>query len=196
MATKIIETNYMEIFRSFCTIVRALSLVGLVAACGSTPPPLKDTVQVWPDAIDVFKAGYQGVSEKYIEYISIDRLALDGIKGFSSIDPALHVRKSENSITLSYTGQRILSVDLPKSNDVHGWAELTSDLAIAARAYSTDMKAADAEKIYEAGFDGVLSKLDLYSRYSGQKTPARTALNAMGLAALGLASNVLTAHYA
>ena len=186
MATKIIETNYMEIFRSFCTILRALILVGLIAACGSTPPPLKATVQVWPDAIDVFKAGYQGVSEKYIEYISIDRLALDGIKGFSSIDPALHVRKSENSITLSYTGQRILSIDLPKSNDVHGWAELTSDLAIAARAYSTDMKAADAEKIYEAVFDGVLSKLDLYSRYSGAEDARENRAQRDGFGGIGI----------
>ena len=186
MATKIIETNYMETFRSFRTILCALSLVGLVAACGSTPPTLKATVQAWPDAIGVFEAGYRGISEKYIEYISVERLALDGIKGFSAIDPALHVRKSENSITLSYTDQRILSVDLPKSNDVHGWAKLTSDLAIAARPYSADMKVADAEKIYEAVFDGVLSKLDLYSRYAGAEDARKNRAQRDGFGGIGI----------
>jgi carboxyl-terminal processing protease len=186
VATKIIETNYMEMFRSFRTIVSALSLAGLVAACGSTPPPLKATVQAWPDAIDVFEAGYRGISEKYIEYISVERLALDGVMGFSAIDPALHVRKSENSITLSYTDQRILSVDLPKSNDIHEWAKLTFDLAIAARAYSADMKVADAEKIYEAVFDGVLSKLDLYSRYAGAEDARKNRAQRDGFGGIGI----------
>ena len=176
----------MEMFKSFRLVVCVISLVGLVAACGTTPPPVKTATQAWPDATDVFAAGYRGVSEKYIDYISVDQLALDGIKGFSAIDPALRVLKSENSIILNYTDQRIFSTKLPKSNDIRGWAKLTSDLAIAARPYSTDMKAADVEKIYEAVFDGVLSKLDLYSRYAGAEDARKNRARRDGFGGIGI----------
>jgi carboxyl-terminal processing protease len=142
-------------------------LFTLLTACASPPPTPESTSSVWPDATEVIEAGYRGISEKYIDYIPVDQLAIDGINGFSNIDPALRVQKLKELITLSYSNKPIISIKTLNKLDIRGWAELTSKLAIAARAYSSDMKTADAEKLYEAVFDGVLSKLDLFSRYAG-----------------------------
>jgi len=164
---KIVETKYMIKFRSFQSFLYAISLASLLTGCALQSPTHISDSAVWPDLIKVIEVGYQGITEKYINYIPADQLALDGINGFSTIDPALRARRHEGLITLSYLDRPITSIKVPNKLDIHGWAKLTSNLAVSARAYSNDMKAADAEKLYEAVFDGVLSKLDFFSHYAG-----------------------------
>ncbi len=153
-------------FRSFQSVICSISFFAFLAACASLPPTSESTYSVWPDTSEVIEVGYRGIIEKYINYIPVDQLALDGINGFTTIDPALKVHKSKVFITLNYLDKPIISYKKPNKLDIHGWAKLTSKLAIAARAYSADMRVADAEKLYKAVFDEALSKLDLFSNYS------------------------------
>jgi carboxyl-terminal processing protease len=158
---------YMRKIQYFQTVLSTMSLLAFLTACTSPSLLTNKVSSVWPEATEVIEVGYRGITEKYINYIPVDQLALDGINGFSAIDPALRVQRYSELITLSYSDIPIISVKTPNKLDVHGWAKLTSKFALAARAYSTDMKAANAEKLYEAVFDGALSKLDLFSRYAG-----------------------------
>lgn len=122
-------------------------------------------------ATEVFAAGYSGVSEKYIDRISVGEIAIEGIRGLAAIDPDLSVVREDLGqgpmVTLSAAGRRLVRLPAPGDDDVDGWANLTADISMAARNASEDLRAADMETIYEAVFDGVLSNLDIFSRYAG-----------------------------
>ncbi len=122
-------------------------------------------------AIEVFTAGYSGVTEKYIDRISVGKIAIEGIRGLAAIDPDLSVVREETAkgamVTLSAAGRQVVRLPAPGDDDIGGWANLTADIAMTARTASGDIRAADMETIYEAVFDGVLSNLDIYSRYAG-----------------------------
>ncbi len=185
VAVKINENRRMKI----CHIIRLCCLVGLtsvLAACVSTTPPLKDLSNAWPEAESVFESGYRGISEKYLEPLSVDQVALDGIRGFSTIDPALGAIRTTSSIELTYAGKPIYWAPAPALSDVGGWARLTSEMAMAARGYSHDMRAANAEKLYEAVFDGVLSKLDIFSRYAGAEDARQNRARRDGFGGIGI----------
>ncbi len=161
-------------------------LVNLLVACTTPTPPVVEKAPVWAEAEEVIASGYRAVSEKYIEPRAIEQIALDGIRGFSSVDPALTVLTENAHVKLSYAGREIHSLTAPGAEDITQWAKITSKMAIAARAVSQDMRNASAEKLYEAIFDGVLSKLDLFSRYAGAEDARRNRARRDGFGGIGI----------
>ncbi len=140
--------------------IGVLALVVILGACAvpyvPTPPVVKADRQ---ELMEVFSAGYRNITEKYIEEVSAETVALGGLGGFSSIDPAVKVDNEAGQITLSYFGNSIKVIKAPATDNIIGWAALTSDMAVAAKEVSADMGEASKEKIFEAVFDGVLSGL-------------------------------------
>ena len=186
VAQKIIKTIYMIKLRYFQSVSSTIGLFTFLTACASPSPTPERASSIWPEAAEVIEVGYRGITEKYIDHIPVDQLALDGINGLSAIDPALRVQRYKELITLSYSDIPIISVKTPSKLDVQGWAKLTSKLALAARAYSTNMKTANAEKLYEAVFDGVLSKLDFFSRYAGALDARKNRAQRNGFGGIGI----------
>lgn len=185
VAEKINENKPMKLYPVIRSTIH-LGLAGILSACMSSTAPLKDLSSSWPDAESVFESGYRGISEKYIEALSVDQVALDGIKGFSSIDPALSVTRTDTTVALIYSGKPVYRAVAPAISDAQGWAQMTSRMATAARGYSTDMRSANAEKLYEAVFDGVLSKLDIFSRYAGAEDARRNRARRDGYGGVGI----------
>ena len=169
--------------RSACT----LALVLVVSACGTPEPISPQTSQPHsPQAVEVFTNGYGGITEKYINPVDLKTIALEGIKGFAAIDPALVITHDADSVSLNLSGREIARRVLPGPNDTRGWAALTVDLASAARVYSNEMHRASAEKLYEAVFDGALSELDVFSRYAGAVEARRNRNSRDGFGGIGI----------
>jgi carboxyl-terminal processing protease len=165
----------------------ALTLVLVVSACGTPPSaPLRTTQPHSPQALEVFTTGYSGITEKYINPVELKTIALEGIKGFAAIDPALVITHDADSISLNLSNQEIARRALPGPTDTRGWAALTVDLASEARAHSNEMHKASAEKLYEAVFDGALSELDVFSRYAGAEEARRNRSNRDGFGGIGI----------
>ncbi len=137
-------------------------------------------------ATDVFAAGYRGVTEKYIDEVTVRDIALEGIRGLGAIDPALTVREKNGTVVLAVAGNEISALPVPEVNDVRGWAKLTVDISLAARGKSAEMKSADNEAVYEAVFDGVLSGLDIFSRYAGAKEAKQNRSKRDGFGGIGI----------
>jgi hypothetical protein len=110
---------YMRKIQYFQTVLSTMSLLAFLTACTSPSLLTNKVSSVWPEATEVIEAGYRGITEKYINYIPVDQLALDGINGFSAIDPALRVQRYSELITLSYSDIPIISVKTPNKLDVH-----------------------------------------------------------------------------
>ena len=137
-------------------------------------------------AVEVFTAGLNGVTEKYIDEVSVREIPLEGIRGLGAIDPDLTVAEDGGKVVLSASGREVARFDAPKADDNAGWAKLTVQASLAARKNSAEMKAASLEAVYEAVFDGVLSNLDIFSRYAGAKEAKRNRAKRDGFGGIGI----------
>lgn len=160
-------------------------------------------------ATEVFAAGYASISEKYIEKISIEDIAIEGLRGLGSIDPDLTIvisrakkinhpidlnnEKNYSMIVLSVQGREIIRKLIPPPDDIYNWATLTTEISIAAMETSYELRSASIESIYEAIFDGALSNLDIYSRYSGAKEAHRNRNKRDGFGGIGISFKKLMA---
>jgi len=137
-------------------------------------------------ATEVFAAAYSGVTEKYIDTVTVRDIAFEGIRGLGAIDPGLSFQENGDQVVVSDSGRIIISFETPKADDVRGWANLTSKISTAARKESAEMKLSDMETIYEAVFDGMLSNLDIFSRYAGAQEAERNRAKRDGFGGIGI----------
>lgn len=146
-------------------------------------------------ATEVFAAGYAGISEKYIDRVSVEEIAVDGLRGLGAIDPDLTVIRTnaennqpsgKDEIILHAQGEEVIRKPAPPSDDVNAWASLTTEFSLAARKASSELQSAGMETVYEAVFDGVLSNLDIFSRYSGAEEAKGNRSKRDGFGGIGI----------
>ncbi len=166
----------------------------LAAACAPVHPPAPADVvspsfteqgPERPEA-EIFAAGYASITEKYIEAVPAATLAMEGMRGLGAIDPALTVRRSEDVVVLATSDRTIARFPAPADDDVEGWAALTAKVSAAGRRTSKEVRTASDEKLYEAVFDGVLSSLDIFSRYAGAEQARRNREKRDGFDGIGI----------
>ncbi len=177
----------MDVFREKGMRGLAVLLVLAMAACARTPPP-GDDGPAFPKlaAVEVFEVGYANIQAKYIDEVSIGNLALEGMKGLEAIDPSLRVSRKDGTVILSANDRTIARFPAPGNDDVRAWAALTVKVSTAGRKVSGDLREAEAEKIYESVFDGVLSNLDVFSRYAGAREARRNRAKRDGFGGIGI----------
>ncbi len=163
----------------------AISVALLVVACAAqdTPTPVDQGLS---HANRLFKIGYQDISEIYIEDIRVSDLALAGLDGLSSIDPKLTAERVAERISLSFDGKEAGNFLAPDPHDVRGWADLTTAALKLGRNHSAELEAAKAERLYEVVFDGVLSRLDRFSRYAGYDEAHENRASRDGFGGIGV----------
>ncbi len=178
----------MKVFREKGMRGLAVLLVLAMAACARTPPPGADAAPAFSKlaAVEVFEVGYANIQAKYIDEVSIGDLALDGMKGLEAIDPSLGVTRSGGAVTLSSNDRPIARFPAPGNDDAQAWAAMTVEVSAAGRDVSDDLRKAEAERIYESVFDGVLSNLDVFSRYAGAREARRNRAKRDGFGGIGI----------
>lgn len=172
--------------RSFlrCLCLAAATTVGGCAGSGVAPAG----VDAFPAqaAAETFAAGYSNIANKYIDSVPIGDLAMEGMRGLGVIDPALTVRLADGQVVLAAGDGDVARFPAPADDDASAWAALTVDVSRAGRRVSSDLRQASVEQIYEAVFDGVLSRLDPYSRYAGRDEAGRNRANRDGFTGIGI----------
>ncbi len=166
-----------------------LFLIGVVSAC--TSGRFEDRSSAGTDfsaagAEVVFEAGYTSIADRYIEPVSMETLAIEGIRGLAVLDPSVTMRRNDDEILLFVMGREIARYPTPSADDVDGWAALTADATTTARASSRPLAAADPERLYEAVFDGALSTLDAFSRYASAEEARGNRYRRDGYSGIGI----------
>ena len=158
------------------------------APAAGVPPSFTQQVQPVPERpeAEVFAAGYASIAEKYIEAVPAATLAMEGMRGLGAIDPALTVRRSEDVVVLAASDRTIARFPAPADDDIEGWAALTAKVSAAGRRTSKEVRTVSDEKLYEAVFDGVLSSLDIFSRYAGAEEARKNRENRDGFDGIGI----------
>jgi carboxyl-terminal processing protease len=164
-------------------------LIGVVCACTSgrlEPGSSAGRGFSTADAEDVFKFGYASISDRYIEPVSVEKLAMEGMRGLTVLEPSLTLSRDGDRVFLSIRGSEIARYPAPSADDVDGWAELTANSAAAARSASRPLADADPERLYEAVFDGALSTLDSFSRYASAEEARGNRFRRDGYGGIGI----------
>jgi carboxyl-terminal processing protease len=170
--------------------VMRLGLVLVLTACASDQP--QD-----PFAYDrsrasrVFTDGYQHISDIYIEELSLSDLAQAGLDGLSELDPELAVRADAQAVHVSYRGNLISYLRVPKRGDADAWGQLTASAVDSSRSVSPVIAEIEAERLYEAVFDGIVSRLDRFSRYAGRDIALENRASRDGFGGIGVRIRVI-----
>lgn len=147
-----------------------LTVLLFVTACaGAREYAHPDSPNALPGgATRFFAAAYGQISEKYIKPVSLEDVAQDGLKNLHKIDMKFDVLRNGDHYDVAYDDMPLASYKRPKNDDGYAWAKMTVAAIDVGREHSAALRAADSEKIYQTVVQGMLSHLDVYSRYAGR----------------------------
>ena len=172
------------------SLVRFFLLLGVLslAACAGERPdgPLQSKGFSRPAASEVIAAGLDNITERYIELIGPEDFAAEGLRGLGAIDPEIAIEQVANNIILRIGSKTIARYPQPGKGDTTAWTDLMVNVSVAARTRSKELGHATPEKIYEAIFDGILSHLDIYSRYAGAHEAGKNRAKRDGFGGIGI----------
>jgi carboxyl-terminal processing protease len=120
-------------------------------------------------ASEMFSTGFEGISDYYIDPVSLSDFTTRGLGGLAKLEPKLKVNKAGQVVQLAYDSQSLASFPAPDDANPTGWGQLAAQAVEAGRKISPSLAKAPAEDLYRAVFDAGLSSLDRYSRYSGSE---------------------------
>jgi carboxyl-terminal processing protease len=142
-------------------------------------------------AEEMFSTGYYDISDIFIEEREISALAMAGLEGLSHIDPAIEIKRIGSLVAMEVDGVPAGRHIAPEANDADGWADITVAALSDGRKFSVALGEADAERIYDAVFGGMVSELDAYSRYSGLEEAQENRASRDGFGGIGVRIDVI-----
>jgi carboxyl-terminal processing protease len=167
--------------------IAMLAVVSGVACTPTTLPPIGESAGISRHAAtETFAAGLNNIHDKYIESVALADVAIDGMRGLGSIDPAINVSHDRGTIVVHASNDRLAAFKAPVDGDAKAWAVVMTDVFAVSRDASADLKASTIEQVYQAVFDGALSRLDSYSRYAGIEEAKSNRAKREGFGGVGL----------
>jgi carboxyl-terminal processing protease len=160
-----------RLLAALLTLVLPAAILSAAGALASEPgapaaSPSYSTSTAEPSLNDaVFSAVYGAIAERYLHPVVVQTLALEGLSGLTSIDPALSIRQEGGAVTFVTNTGVTTRYDSPAPGDVKGWAVLSERIVGSARIASKLVAATTDEQIYKSLIDRALTKLDHFSRY-------------------------------
>jgi len=131
--------------------------------------------------------GLAEIHERALQPLSVETLALEGLKGLATIDPGITVVKdSEHRVALSYEGQVLASYFAPALNDAVGWAQLLERAAHQAGRKSAPIGHAGPDRVMGALFDSMMTKIDVFSHYAGPAEARERRASRSGFGGIGV----------
>ena len=139
----------------------------------------------------LFSNGYQHISEIYIEELAMSDLAQAGMGGLSQLDPELSLQPDGDAINLSYRDHLVSRLLVPKRENADAWGALTASAVESSRSVSPVMAEIEAERLYEVVFDGIVTRLDRFSRYAGRDAARENRASRDGFGGIGVRIRVI-----
>ena len=125
-----------------------------------------------------------------LEAVSAEQLAMWGLSGLTTLDPALTTTVGDGRVRLLARGRVLLEaaapMKSPAGNSPAAWGAVVTRLAVAGYAASPALRQAGQAGVTKALFDGTLAHLDPYSRYIPPMEALSDRDRRVGHAAIGV----------
>lgn len=164
------------------------ALLLLVTACGGSREFARpDTPYALPPAATrFFTAAYDQISDKYVRQITLDELADSGLRNLHKLDASFNIVREGEQLSVRYGDDVLANYDRPQREDGYRWAQLTVAAIELGRDHSAALRNADTEALYQTVIEGMLSRLDAYSRYSGREAARESRASRDGFGGIGI----------
>src|SRR5260221_5093674 len=156
-----------------------------VAGCTSGGASLAANVDYERDR-RMFIAGYEDIDQYYIIKEDLGNLTVGGLSALASIDQKISVKRATDKIDLDYGGATAASFVVTSGFDADDWAVLSAGALLSARKVSPAIAKASSEAVYQAIFNGMLARLDQFSRYAGHDAAAENRATREGFGGIGV----------
>lgn len=163
------------------TVAGGLALVLSACSGGST---YRAGVDVAPDGL--FRAGYADVAAIYIDQIAVPDLFVASLDGLDELDDSVQVSIANDQVSIAAAGKPASLFPAPASDDIGAWGDLTASALELLRSQSASLGRLDSETVYEAMFDGLVGKLDHFSRYSSPEEAQENRASRNGFGGIGI----------
>jgi carboxyl-terminal processing protease len=158
----------------------------LVVACAGTDQRGAASDFDRYQASRLFTVGYKDIADIYIEEVEISGLAVAGLQGLTDVDPKLRVKSHDGEIRVSRADGSPDSYPVPDDDAANAWGRLT------ARVLEDQVDRSDAlgqrgqERLYQAVFEGMIGRLDGFSRYAGPERAQDNRAHRDGFGGIGV----------
>lgn len=177
-------------YRVAATLLLALGVAGcggmrdlpIVGYADPKPPGEYSTAA----AKEMFEVGYENIDKVYLEPLPLSKVALDGLKAVSSLDPEFRVERVDSDIRVAEGTQVAARFIAPADHDPKGWAAVLAGALEAGRAKSDKLRGTSVETLYQTVFDGSLHDLDRFSRYAGAAAAQDNRASRDGFGGVGI----------
>ncbi|WP_404379572.1 S41 family peptidase [Caenispirillum salinarum] len=159
------------------------------APAAATPAPVAPFATEDADfgeTATLLRRGFQAIHDRAIEPRTIPELALAGLAGLSTIDPAVAVAVEDGAALLSVDGLQVLGAPLPEGDVARAWAGMVAVVAREMRHHSHALAAAGLEAIHEAIIDAALEGMDAHSRYDSPEDAEKQRSRRNGFSGIGV----------
>jgi len=148
-----------------------------------------------PLSEQVLSVGYNRIAEIFLQPVDMSKLGVDGLAGLRSLDPQLKVERLAHSVQITRGARLVTEFAIPEGNDPSAWATLTTRALDRTRQFSPPLHDATPDQLYEAVFDGVMTDLDAYSRYTNPSRANGERAIREGYGSIGLTLDPVDGHY-
>jgi len=135
---------------------------------------------------DVYVTALAFLVPRTLDPVPVSQLTIWGLRGLTTLDPALTTEVRDGRLTLSAANRLLLARPPPANDDIAGWAAAAVELSVAAIPASAAVRRAGAQGIVQSFFDEMFNHLDPYSRYVPPREAGEDRERRSGRAGVGL----------
>ncbi|MEX0807766.1 MAG: S41 family peptidase [Dongiaceae bacterium] len=157
----------------------------MTAACTGTPNP-SVAEETDRKIRDMMVAGYSDIDSVYIDEKDLGELAFSSLEQLSLLDPAIALRHDGSQISLLVDGNVMAIFETPDAHAPTEWGVLTAGYVDVALRSSDALRQIDSEKLYETLFQGIVTRLDAFSRYAGAQRASENRASREGFGGVGV----------
>jgi carboxyl-terminal processing protease len=155
-----------------------------VAACTATTDPTRPAASDFTTRL--FTRAYDQITDLYIEPLPASVLAPAGLQHLSAIDSSFGLSRNGSIVTVAKDGVTLRRIDAPADTDNQGWAQVTSQVLTIARTNFDKLGDLSDDRLQESVFDGIVTKLDRFSRYAGAESAREQRASRDGFGGIGV----------
>jgi len=134
----------------------------------------------------VFSTALEFIAPRALEVVTIQQLALWGLRGIMTLDPLLTPSLADGVVTLRRGNAVVFQRPAPDQNSAELWGAMVAELSAAAWNVSPEIQAAGGQALITTFFDEVFNHLDPYSRYVAPEAADEDRARRSGEAGAGL----------
>ncbi len=137
-------------------------------------------------ATAVFTSALDFIAPRALEAVSIQQLAIWGLRGITTLDPTLYPSLTDGVVTLRRGNTTLFQRPVPPANSAEGWGSLIGDISASAWSNSPAIQGSGSQLLITTFFDEMFNHLDPYSRYVAPEAADEDRARRSGEAGAGL----------